>query len=168
MSGAPAPVVGAGAPSLRAAVGEAVRAVPDPELAGLGIGDLGLVHEIVIDEASGAIEIALVPTFLGCPALGIIEADVGAAVGAVPGVTSVRVRFASAPVWTPDRISDAGRRHLAELGIAVATDGPRFVSVTCPVCGASHLRPVSDVGPTACRAVAWCESCRTPVEVVRR
>jgi ring-1,2-phenylacetyl-CoA epoxidase subunit PaaD len=166
MSGAPAPVVGGR--SLQAAVRAAVHAVPDPELAGLGIGDLGLVHEIDVDEERGAIEIALVPTFLGCPALGMIEADVGAAVGAVPGVRSVRVRFASAPVWTPDRISDEGRSHLAELGIAVTTDGPRFVSVTCPACGASRLRPVSDVGPTACRAVAWCEACRTPVEVVRR
>lgn len=149
-------------------LGEVVRAVPDPELAGVGIGDLGLVHDVRVDEATGAVEVDLVPTFLGCPALGVIERDVRAAALGVDGATSVAVRFLTAPAWTPARISARGRAQLAELGIAVDTGRTRLVSVTCPVCGATRLRPVSEAGPTACRSVAWCDSCRNPVEVVRR
>lgn len=156
------------ATELRDLVVEAVRAVPDPELAGVGIGDLGLVHDVRIDDASGAVEVELVPTFLGCPALAVIEGDVRAAIAAVPGAGDVTVRFVTSPAWTAARISDNGRHRLAELGIAVDTGRTRLVSVTCPVCGATRLRPVSEVGPTACRSVAWCDSCRNPVEVVRR
>ena len=146
----------------------AVRAVPDPELAGVGIGDLGLVHEVRVDDETGSVDVDLVPTFLGCPALGVIERDVREAVGAVPGTGPVAVRFVTTPAWTPARITDQGRTQLAELGIAVDTGRTRLVSVTCPVCGAARLRPVSEVGPTACRSVAWCDACRNPVEVVRR
>ncbi len=149
-------------------VGEAVRAVPDPELAGVGIGDLGLVHEVRVDSTTGGVDVDLIPTFLGCPALGVIERDVRAAVTGVPGTGAVTVRFGTTPAWTPARISEQGRRQLAELGIAVDTGRTRLVSVTCPVCGAARLRPVSEVGPTACRSVAWCDSCRNPVEVVRQ
>ena len=136
--------------TLTSAVVEAVRAVPDPELAGVGIGDLGLVHEVRVD-VTGAVDVDLIPTFLGCPALGVIERDVRDAAGAVPGTGPVAVRFVTEPAWTPARISERGRRQLAELGIAVATGRTRLVSVTCPVCGAARLRPVSEVGPTACR-----------------
>ncbi len=152
-------------------VGAAVAAVPDPELAGIGIGDLGLVAAVRADPDSGRVAVDLVPTFLGCPALGVIEADVRAAVLAVPGTTDAAVRFVTEPAWTPARISERGRRQLAELGIAVtAADGDagaRFAAVACPVCGTKRLRAVSERGPTACRAVAWCDACRNPIEVVR-
>jgi ring-1,2-phenylacetyl-CoA epoxidase subunit PaaD len=154
--------------TLTDAVDEAVRAVPDPELAGVGIGDLGLVHEVRVDDTAGAVDIELIPTFLGCPALGIIERDVRAAVAGMPGTGAISVRFVTTPAWSPARISERGRTQLAQLGIAVDTGRTRFVSVTCPVCGAARLRPVSEVGPTACRSVAWCDSCRNPVEVVRQ
>lgn len=154
--------------TLTSAVVEAVRAVPDPELAGVGIGDLGLVHEVWVDDVTGAVDVELIPTFLGCPALGVIERDVHDAAGAVAGTGAVAVRFLTAPAWTPARISERGRSQLAELGIAVETGRTRLVSVSCPVCGAARLRPVSEVGPTACRSVAWCDACRNPVEVVRQ
>ncbi|MGB0822298.1 MAG: hypothetical protein ACPGR3_07025 [Ilumatobacteraceae bacterium] len=50
-----------------------------------------------------------------------------------------------------------------EFSIAIRRDG---VLPTCPVCEKPSLREVSPVGPTRCRAVAWCDACRNVVEVV--
>lgn len=141
----------------------AVDTVTDPELSGVTIADLGMVHDVRVDGRQVIVE--LLPTFIGCPALRAIADDVRHAIFAVPGVVSdfaaVKVGMVNDPVWTPARITDAGRAHLAELGIAVDAD-------QCPLCGVrGELRPRSTFGPTACRSVAFCESCRNPVEIMR-
>lgn len=147
------------------AVRDAVAGVDDPEYPGVSIADLGLVERIELD-ADGNAAVELVPTFLGCPALDVIADDVRSAVGGVPGVRSVSVRFVHDPVWSPDRISEHGRRMLAER-FTVAVPLSR-APAPCPRCGSTDLVEVSPFGPSACRAIARCRSCREPVEVVRR
>jgi ring-1,2-phenylacetyl-CoA epoxidase subunit PaaD len=146
----------------------AVESVPDPELGGVTIGELGLVHELRRSDVDAAIEVTLLPTFLGCPALNLMERDVVAILRA-RGVSRVRVTWANSPSWSPNRISEAGRVKLAELGIAVPVtdfyaDG---VLPVCPICSVTSLVAKLPVGPTACRSVAWCTSCRSVVEIMR-
>ena len=149
---------------LREQVRDAVAAVTDPELPVVTIADLGVLETVDVDEASGRVRVDLVPTFLGCPALRLIEGDVRAAAAAVAGVRDVEVRFLAAPRWTPDRITAEGRAALAgDLGIAVREAG----FVTCPVCGGTRVEERSPFGPTACRAIAFCPDCRNAVEVIR-
>ena len=147
---------------------DAVRKVVDPELGGVTIGDLGLVHQVLSDvapleEAVGAVIVELLPTFLGCPALTLMAADVKrAALGA--GATACSVEWKLAPRWDSSRISPSGIEQLASLGIAVArADRPE---PACPSCGRAMLRPVNPVGATACRAVAWCGGCRSVIDVM--
>jgi ring-1,2-phenylacetyl-CoA epoxidase subunit PaaD len=147
---------------------DVVSSVPDPELGGVTIGELGLVHELCQSGADGAIEVTLLPTFLGCPALTLMERDVVALLRGC-GVSAVRVTWANLPVWSPRRISETGRVKLAELGIAVpgldpSADGELPV---CPICQSAALEAKLPVGPTACRSVAWCTSCRSVVEIMR-
>lgn len=144
---------------LRAALG----AVSDPELGGVTIGELGMVVAVRVDGDSVHIELS--PTFLGCPALDFIRADVTRAARREKPNATVDVRFVNVPVWTPDRISESGRRQLATLGIAVPD---RTGSAACPYCGGLELRAAGSVGPTACRSVAWCGACRNVVELMRR
>jgi ring-1,2-phenylacetyl-CoA epoxidase subunit PaaD len=142
----------------------AVEAVPDPEYPGVGIGELGMVHSVTADE-DGDVEVVLVPTFLGCPALELIASDVRAAVELLPGVRRANVHWARDQQWSSVRITAKARSVMAdELAVAVpdAAGG-----VVCPVCGHESLEPVSDFGPTMCRRIARCPSCRNPVEVVR-
>ena len=144
-------------------VRQAVASVDDPEFPGVSIEELGIVEAVSMDGA--AVTVDLVPTFLGCPALDTIRGDVARAVSAVPGVDSVAVRFVDHPVWTPDRVSSAGRAKLAaDFTVAVRIEH----TVTCPVCGASRVEERSPFGPTACRAIAYCADCRNPVEVMRQ
>ncbi len=143
----------------------AIGAVPDPELGGVTIEELGMIHEISIDDNDPTIaSAALIPTFLGCPALSIIAADVAKA-GRDIGV-QVTVQFPlDAPRWSTERVSSAGRLRLNELGIAVATtDEP---DPPCPRCGEHTLARRIPVGSTSCRASAWCTSCRDVVDILR-
>jgi ring-1,2-phenylacetyl-CoA epoxidase subunit PaaD len=143
----------------------AVEAVPDPEYPGVGIGDLGIVASVAAD-ADGNVEIVLVPTFLGCPALDLIAADVTTAARTVPWVRHAEVRWARDVAWSSVRISARARTVMAdELAVAVPDVAGRAV---CPVCGHDTLEPVSDFGPSPCRRIARCPECRNPIEVVRR
>lgn len=146
----------------RDVIARAVAAVVDPELGGVTIGDLGLVHDVRIDEG-GAVVVELLPTFLGCPALALMAADVVQAVRGL-AVPHCRVVWRSEPSWDSLRISERGVEQLASLGIAVATTA--LSSPPCPICGAQMLRPISTVGATACRAVAWCGGCRSAIDVM--
>jgi metal-sulfur cluster biosynthetic enzyme len=96
-----------------AVVYSALRGLVDPEV-GLNVIDLGMVGEVVIDPL-GAATVELMPTTPGCPMHDVLAAGATHIVRALPGVTSVEVRFVYDPAWTPDRISPEAR-HL--LGMA--------------------------------------------------
>ncbi len=140
----------------------AVAAVVDPELGGVTIGDLGLVHDVRVD-LGGAVIVELLPTFLGCPALALMAVDVERAVRGL-GVGQCTVVWRVEPSWDSSRITARGVEQLASLGIAVATTA--LSSPACPACGAPTLRPINPVGATACRAVAWCDGCRSAIDVM--
>lgn len=147
-----------------AAVRAAVTAVRDPEYPDLTIEDLGILESVDVG-TDGMVAVGLVPTMLGCPALKVIESDVAAAAHGA-GAGEVEVTFLARPAWTPERIRPEARSLLArEYAIAIrGRDG----AVICPVCGGRDVQPRSEFGTTLCRSLAWCASCRNPVEVVRR
>src|SRR5262249_28757456 len=97
-----------------------LRTVDDPEMP-INIVRLGIVELVRIeDEATGShVEIDILPTFVGCPALPRIEEEVCERVGQLPGVTKVDVHFRYDPPWTVDRISAAGRESLRQFGVTV-------------------------------------------------
>lgn len=137
--------------------------VDDPEYPGVSIVDLGLVEAVRTDEDSH-VEVDLIPTFLGCPALGFIIADVRAALARAdfPGAT---VRFVDHPVWTPDRITDAGRRRLATdftVAVRLGRSAP-----SCPRCGTSALVDTAMFGSMRCRSISECRACGERLETIR-
>lgn len=154
-----------------AEVWEALDEVHDPEIPACSITDLGIVERLeVTDEA---VEIDLLPTFVGCPAKDLIGADVAQAARAVAGELEVRVRFVLDPPWTTDRITERGRARLRGFGIAphwerrsvtVAVPLLARSGVTCPYCGSTETVMESPWGPTPCRTQHWCRSCRNPFE----
>ena len=141
----------------------ALRAVDDPEYPGVSIVGLGLVEDVRVD--GRRVEVDLVPTYSGCPALSMIAADVREAVGALDDVDDVDVRFVAEPAWTPARIAPAARAAIASsFGVAVAPPGH---PAPCPRCGADALVEQSAFGPVRCRSIHRCRSCGELVEAVR-
>ena len=153
---------------LEAMVFDVVSSVCDPEYPDVTIAELGILESVSITDDGAVVRIELVPTMLGCPALGVIRRDVAAAAqSACAGVeTRIEVVFVADPVWTPDRIAPSAVAFMArEYSVAVRS---ALTDATCPICGNTALEHRSDFGPTPCRSVEWCPSCRNPIEVVGR
>ena len=140
----------------------AIQLIDDPEYPGVSIVELGLLEALVVD--GGSVRVGLIPTFSGCPALAMIADDVRAAVLAVPGIEMVEVEWLRSPVWTVDRTTPRARALMAtEFTVAIRVGG---TEPTCPRCGAVTVHE-SHFGPSRCRSVSRCTSCRETVEVMR-
>lgn len=149
----------------RSVVFDALRSVDDPEYPGISIVDLGLVEAVRLDDDGRQVEVDLIPTFSGCPALGFIADDVRAALAGLDGVEEVTVTFVAQPAWTPERIAPAARPRLAgEFGVGVQLG---VKPPPCPHCGRDALALDSLFGPTRCRSVHRCRSCGEVVELIR-
>lgn len=158
-----------------------VRDVPDPEMPWVTLGDLGIVRSVECG-ADKTVRVELTPTYLGCPAIDAMRADVAKVLGdAGYRVESVDLRLD--PPWTPASISEEGRRKLAEAGIAppahLAAARPHLhrldpdsavplsLGVRCPHCGAIETTLLSRFGASPCQELRRCTSCAEPFPAVR-
>jgi len=141
---------------VRAALAE----VPDPEIPVASIVDLGMVDRVVVEGRRIAVD--LLPTFIGCPALELIEQAVTDRLSTF-GI-SVDVAFTRRVPWTSDRITAAGRDRLRAAGIAPPSDPS---SVRCPWCDSTRVAMDSVFGPTQCRSLFYCRDCRQPFEALK-
>ncbi len=183
-AGSPEPAGLPGPAAVPEQVWEILAGIADPEIPAISIVDLGIVHAVTL--AGGRLEVELLPTFIGCPALDLIRATVAERLDplrAVPasGIEAVAVRISFAEPWTAERISVNGRVALRASGFAppepfgpagrmaggAATGGapielePR---ATCPFCGSRRTVLENAFGPTRCRSIHYCTDCRQPFE----
>ncbi|MDY6765608.1 MAG: metal-sulfur cluster assembly factor [Halobacteria archaeon] len=93
-----------------------MREVHDPEIP-VNIVDLGLIYEVDIDD--GDVDIEMTLTSMGCPTAESIMRDVELTAERVDGVENVDVDLVYQPPWTPDKVSDEGRKQLKALGINI-------------------------------------------------
>jgi FeS assembly SUF system protein len=94
--------------TLEARVIAALRSVFDPEIP-VNIYDLGLIYELAVDDATGAVQIQMTLTAPGCPVAQTFPGTVENAVKAVPGVNSAHVELVWEPPWSRDNMSEAAR-----------------------------------------------------------
>jgi ring-1,2-phenylacetyl-CoA epoxidase subunit PaaD len=162
---------------MRARAQQVARSVPDPELPMLTLADLGILRDVAVTDAR--VVVWLTPTYSGCPAIPEIRADLTSRLAAA-GFADVEVRTVLDPPWTSDFISPAGRRKLAETGIAPPRSHPRaqggpvpltlFASgppVDCPACGSSDTQRTAAFSGTACKDLYRCRACAEPFEHVK-
>jgi ring-1,2-phenylacetyl-CoA epoxidase subunit PaaD len=152
-------VIEAAAPTERE-VRAALAEVPDPELPVVSVVDLGMVERVSVEGARIAVD--LLPTFIGCPALELIESTVTQRLSTF-GVP-VDVAFTRRVPWTSDRITSAGRARLAAAGIAPPADP---ADVRCAWCASARVVMDSVFGPTQCRSLFYCRDCRQPFEALK-
>lgn len=92
------------------AVKEALKGVMDPEV-GLNVVDLGLVYNVEAGEDSLKVDMTM--TTRACPMGEHIRDQAEAALKArFPEVKTVEARLVWDPPWSPDMMSEEGRRKL--------------------------------------------------------
>ena len=154
-------------------VWEALATVRDPEIPPLSITDLGVVERVRVTDSS--VDVELLPTFAGCPALDVIREEAERAARAEAEGRAVSIRFVYSPPWTSGRITPAGREALRAYGLTPPGEGAAFIPLAsfgpppgaqapCPYCGSEDTVLESAFGPTLCRATHFCRACRNPFE----
>ncbi|HEV2591464.1 MAG TPA: 1,2-phenylacetyl-CoA epoxidase subunit PaaD [Gaiellaceae bacterium] len=150
-------------------VWDALAGIPDPEIPVISLVDLGVIRDVAVE--GERVHVEFTPTFLGCPALEVMKKAMESAVselGAEPDVTVI-----SDDSWSTDRISPEGREKLRAAGLA--PPAPRATGTTtlvqlqskafrCPYCGSTETNLENIFGPTPCRSIRYCASCRQPFE----
>ncbi len=152
-----------------ARVWDALAEIPDPEIPVVSLVDLGVIRSV---EVSGEqVRVEFTPTFLGCPALEVMRDAMADRISALGAAADVRV--VTDDSWSTDRITPAGREKLRASGFAPPAargdSAPALVQLQsnafrCPYCGSRDTALENIFGPTPCRSVRYCRSCRQPFE----
>lgn len=153
-----------------AAVWAALADVPDPEIPSISVVDLGVIRGVQVDGERLTVE--MLPTFVGCPAIELMRAQIGERLALLFDDVVVKLSFAEP--WTSDRITPDGREKLRgagfapPAGIGLADELAMMPIATCPYCGSRNTTLENPFGPTLCRAIYHCADCRQPFEQFKR
>jgi ring-1,2-phenylacetyl-CoA epoxidase subunit PaaD len=137
-----------------AAIRALLDTVMDPEIPVVSVTDLGIVRSV------GEDKVVITPTYSGCPATQVIEADIRKALDS-NGFSTVAIETVLSPPWTTDWISETGKARLLAYGIAPPHDAR---TVSCPQCGSPETEEVSRFGSTPCKAQWRCKACLEPFD----
>jgi ring-1,2-phenylacetyl-CoA epoxidase subunit PaaD len=150
-------------------VWDALAEIADPEIPVISLVELGVVRDVEVED--GRVRVEFTPTFLGCPALEVMRDQMAAKVrelGAEP-----EIQVIADDSWSTDRITSEGREKLREAGFAPpaprGSTAPQLVPLQrgpfrCPYCGSTDTELENIFGPTPCRSLRYCRSCRQPFE----
>lgn len=152
--------------------------IPDPEIPAISVVDLGVIGSVAV--GAGRVRVELLPTFVGCPAIGVMQEQITERIGALGIAPAVEVAVTLDPPWTSDRITPAGRERLRLSGFAPPAPLPAGPALgmldelavlpiaDCPYCGSRNTTMENPFGPTLCRAIYHCADCRQPFEQFKR
>jgi ring-1,2-phenylacetyl-CoA epoxidase subunit PaaD len=130
---------------------------------------MGVVRSVRVDDAR--VHVEFTPTFLGCPALEFMRARMAEKIEELGAEPNVEVILDDS--WSTDRITPEGREKLREAGFAPPAPRqaaePRLLQLQkgtfrCPYCGSTDTALENIFGPTPCRSLRYCRSCRQPFE----
>jgi len=141
--------------------------IPDPEIPVVSIQEMGMLRDVIIKD--DLCEVIITPTYTGCPAMGIIQADI-LMVLASHHIKPAKVTMVYSPAWTTDWMSDEAKEKLKNYGIAPPLHSScnslpgSNLHIICPQCGSKQTEIISQFGSTACKALYKCNSCKEPFE----
>jgi ring-1,2-phenylacetyl-CoA epoxidase subunit PaaD len=152
-----------------AQVWDALAEIPDPEIPVISLVDLGVIRSVNV--SPDQVRVEFTPTFLGCPALEMMRDAIAARISELGADAQIDV--ISDDSWSTDRITSQGREKLRASGFAPPAPrevgGPQLVQLQsnafrCPYCRSQDTTLENIFGPTPCRSVRYCRSCKQPFE----
>lgn len=148
-------------------VWQALDELHDPEIPVLSLVEMKIVRNVVIEDDSVKVEIT--PTFVGCPALEFIKDQIRAKM-LERGFKDVEVKVNHSLPWSTDMLDHRVREKIRKFGIAppprveVELSTALSAPVECPFCGSADTHLDSPFGPTLCKQIFYCDSCRQSFE----
>lgn len=133
--------------------------VPDPEIPVISVVDLGVVRDV--SWQGDTLQVAVTPTYSGCPATRVISMDIETALRD-RGISEIEIKTQISPPWTTDWLSEKGLAKLEAYGIA--PPNPAGGPDRCPRCASRDVSRISQFGSTPCKAQWRCDSCLEPFD----
>ena len=87
---------------------DSLKQCMDPEIP-INVVDMGLIYGVNVN-ADNKVDIKMTMTTRGCPLHDTLVSDVKRYVNKVPGVNGVEVEIVWEPAWTPEKMSEAGKK----------------------------------------------------------
>lgn len=143
--------------------------VKDPEIPVVSVIEMGIVREVNLSQDGTRAVVTMTPTFVGCPALTTMRDDIAARIEEL-GVSEVEVKTSLNPPWTSRWIAKSAYAKLKSIGLAPPPqhegeiDAALLEDATCPNCESADTALDSLFGPTACRALYYCNNCKQSFE----
>lgn len=143
-----------------------LETVKDPEIPVLSLVDLGVITDVVVEGET--VLVKMTPTFVGCPAMDYMKAEVETALQQQGYKPQVTITFEKP--WSSDLISEKGKTALKKYGLAPPPDNKLFTDLeiletaTCPRCNTTNTELKTPFGPTLCRAIYYCYTCKEAFE----
>ena len=141
--------------------------VKDPEIPVLSLVDLGVITDIQLSESG--VKIEMTPTFVGCPALDMMKTEIHGVL-AKRGIKNISIDVTFRKAWTSDMISEKGRMALKKFGLAPPPSREVFAELEvldyaiCPRCDGNDTELKNPFGPTLCRSIHYCNTCKEAFE----
>lgn len=141
--------------------------VKDPEIPVLSLVDLGVITDVTLEENN--VHIEMTPTFVGCPALDFMKQEIHEVLNRY-GVGQVSIRVTFRKPWNSDLISEKGKQALKKFGLAPPPPRELFTELdvlehaACPRCNGTDTELRNTFGPTLCRSIHYCNTCREAFE----
>jgi metal-sulfur cluster biosynthetic enzyme len=89
---------------------DSLKQCMDPEIP-ISVVDMGLIYGVNVN-ADNKVDIKMTMTTRGCPLHETLVSDVKRYVTKVPGVTAVNVEIVWEPTWTPEKMSEEGKKMI--------------------------------------------------------
>lgn len=144
-----------------------LASIVDPEIPVVTIEEMGMLRDVVLHD--DVCEVIVTPTYSGCPAMGIIAADIKALLDE-HDIKPNKVTLVYDPAWTTDWMTEIAKTKMNAYGIAppISSNCGNVMqaenTITCPRCGSNNTSVISRFGATACKALYKCLDCLEPFE----
>jgi ring-1,2-phenylacetyl-CoA epoxidase subunit PaaD len=137
--------------------------VKDPEIPTLSMVDMGIITRVEV-RADESVFVEMTPTFVGCPAIAMMEDMVRDSI-LRSGVKSVEVKTTFDKPWNSNKLTERGLLCLKKHGLAPPPKHEGEITneilehAACPFCGSTDTSMKSPFGPTLCRSLHYCNNC---------
>ena len=148
-------------------VKDLLATITDPEIPVLNIVELGILRNVELINEQYVVTIT--PTYTGCPAMGMIEAQIKQ----VLDLQQINYKIVTSleSIWTTEWMTEEAKMKLKNYGIAPPLIQKRIQKlfedqgiIPCPLCDSKNTKLISEFSSTACKSMYKCHDCLEPFD----